>query len=262
MVLRSLARKIRSFRRPPQKDLAPVPEVGDPAPARPRVGTGNPRVIVFLRHIGCAFGEATLDRLEETARRYPDVEFLAITHGDETIATDWCAEIGLGTIKLEGSDDSVEWCHDVTDTGIRVFVDADRSLYADWGLGRAGWLHLLHPRVTIGSIKAMLAGFRDRETSGNRWQQSGMFAIDENDVVRSVHVAETADDLPNFDVAVSFLDVVDDRTASIDVVEIESEWEDLLAGVTSVTPEPADEEERQRLRTDGRGDATAHRPGE
>lgn len=240
MVFRGLVRKVRSFRRPAQRDLAPVPSVGDPAPTRPRVAGGKPRVIVFLRHIGCAFGEATLDRLEAAARAHPEVEFLAITHGREEIATDWCEEIGLGTIKLEGAGDSIEWCHDVTETGIRVFVDPDRTLYAEWGLGRAGWLHLLHPRVTIGSIRAMLAGFRDRTTSGNRWQQSGMFAVDAGGTVRSAHVARTADDLPNIEIALSFLDTsqVDEQSAddALDIIDVEEVWDGPDLGLDAVAP--------------------------
>lgn len=262
MVLRSLARKLRSFRRPPERDLASVPAVGDEAPDRPRLAPGRPRVVVFLRHVGCAFGEATLDRLASTAREHPDVEFIAITHGDPEIATDWCEQIGLGTVTLAGADASLSMCHDVTDTGIRVLVDRDRSLYAEWGLGRAGWRHLLHPRVTVGSIRAMLAGYRDRTTSGNRWQQSGLFAVDADDVVRSVHVAETADDLPNVDVAVSFLTAEHDEP--VDAPEYRAEKlvatvpDELEPAVRPVAADPASTDaEPQAVLTDGEGQRDA-----
>lgn len=263
MVLRSLARKLGSFRRPPELDLESVPTVGEEAPGRPRLAMGQPRVIVFLRHIGCAFGEATLDRLASTAREHPDVEFVAITHGDPEIATEWCEEIGLGTVTLAGADASVSMCHDVTDTGVRMLVDEDRSLYAEWGLGRAGWWHLLHPRVTVGSIRAMLAGYRDRTTSGNRWQQSGLFAVDADGVVRSVHVAKTADDLPNVDVAVSFLDGESDET--INTVERERTVTrvDTVVNTTEPSNRPVAVDpgtidvEAQAVRTDGDGQCDA-----
>jgi hypothetical protein len=57
------------------------------------------------------------------------------------------------------------------------------SLLAAWRLGRE-------------------EGVWNRPTeSGSRWQMAGNFTVDGNGKVRWVHVAETADDVPDFKIA-------------------------------------------------------------
>lgn len=207
-MIRSLWSRAVSFRRPDGPELDDVPEVGSDAPERPRVGSGRPRVVLFLRHIGCAFGETMLKDLREVSREHPEMEFIAVTHGDPEAATNWCRQLGIGTVEVErvtGETTSVEWCQDVEDSDIRVFVDPERETYAEWGLGLGGANHLLDPRVLWNLLKVHLGGSRDRESSGSRWQRAGMFAIDGEGVVRAVHTADYAGDMPDVEVATTFL---------------------------------------------------------
>lgn len=208
-MLGSLRRIVASFRRPDGPALSDVPEVGDEAPERPRVGAGRPRVVLFLRHIGCAIGEAMLKDLRDASAAHPDVEFLAVTHGDSEAATDWCRDIGVGTVEVENTLDgssSTQWCQDVEDSDIRLFVDPDRELYAEWGLGLGGANHLLDPRVFWRRLEVRFShGAYNRVPSGSRWQRAGMFAVDGDGIVRAVHVADFAGDRPDIGVATTFL---------------------------------------------------------
>ena len=208
-MLESVRQIVRSFGRPDGPELAEVPEVGSQAPARPRLGSGRPRVVLFLRHIGCAIGEAMLKDLRAASRQHPEVEFLAITHGDPEMATDWCRDIGIGTVEVENTLDdgtSTQWCMDVEDSDIRLFVDPDRELYAEWGLGLGGANHLLDPRVLWRRLKVRFThGAYNRVPSGSRWQRAGMFAVDADGIVRAVHVADFAGDRPDIGVATTFL---------------------------------------------------------
>ena len=208
-MLESVRQIVRSFGRPDGPELAEVPEVGDEAPARPRLGSGGPRVVLFLRHVGCAIGEAMLKDLREASRQHTEVEFLAITHGDPGMATDWCRDIGVGTVQVENTLDegsSTQWCMDVEDSDIRLFVDPDRELYAEWGLGLGGANHLLDPRVLWRRLTVRFShGAYNRVPSGSRWQRAGMFAVDGDGIVRAVHVADFAGDRPDIGVATTFL---------------------------------------------------------
>jgi hypothetical protein len=51
----AVARELESFKTPPQKEVAPVPRVGDKAPVSGKLNLPHdkPTVIVFLRHCGC-----------------------------------------------------------------------------------------------------------------------------------------------------------------------------------------------------------------
>lgn len=207
MVGESLWRRIRSFRRPEQPEVADIPEVGDSAPEQPRLGQGRRRVLLFLRHVGCAFGEAMLTDLRDAARRRSDIDFIAVTHGDADQATDWCRKLGIKRIRVTpvGSDESLQWCQG-KQSNLRVLVDPDRQVYAMWGLGLGGADHLLDPRVLYSLCKVHLRGSRDRDSSGTRWQRSGMFAVDSDDEVRFVHTADRAGDMPDIDAAVAEFD--------------------------------------------------------
>jgi len=51
----AVTRELQSFKTPPQKDVAPVPKIGDKAPVSEKLSLPHdkPTVIVFLRHCGC-----------------------------------------------------------------------------------------------------------------------------------------------------------------------------------------------------------------
>lgn len=211
----SLWRRLKSFRRPEQPEVAELPAVGDAAPEHPRLGRGRRRVLLFLRHVGCAFGEAMLTDLRDAARRRPGIDFIAVTHGDAEQATDWCRQLGIKRIRVTpvGSDESLQWCQG-KQSNLRVLVDPERQVYGMWGLGLGGADHLLDPRVLYSLCKVHLKGSRDRDPSGTRWQRSGMFAVDGDDVIRFVHTADRAGDMPDIEAAVAELDGESTRVAS------------------------------------------------
>lgn len=82
---------------------------------------------------------------------------------------------------------------------VRVVVDEERELYAQWGLGVGSAWHVLGPRALYGALRLGRGeGIWNRPTeSGSRWQTSGAFAIDASGTVRWAHVAASADDLPD-----------------------------------------------------------------
>ena len=242
-MMRSLWRRVTSFRRPDGPALDEVPEVGSVAPERPRVGSGRPRVVLFLRHIGCAFGESMLKDLREASREHPEMEFVAVTHGDPEAATNWCRQLGIGTVEIErvtGEPTSVEWCQDIEHADVRVFVDPEREVYAEWGLGLGGANHLLDPRVLWSVAKVHLGGSRDRVSSGSRWQRAGMFTVDADGFVRAVHTADYAGDMPDIEVATTFL-AGSSNTAAAEAVldEFERGW---VVGETDAEAREATEE--------------------
>jgi hypothetical protein len=181
------------------------------------MGAGEPRVLLFLRHVGCAFGERMLADIREAAQAFPDVQFIAIAHGEPDAATAWCEDLGFTRVHVENAGQvgtADEWCRDPDAENLRVFVDENRELYAEWGLGLGGLDHLLNPRVMASKIRARLDGFSDREPSGTRWQRAGMFAVDPDGTVRARHVSAYAGDLPDIEVAATFLDTEPVQTAA------------------------------------------------
>lgn len=207
-MLGSLWSRLASFRRPEGPEPGEPPVVGDTAPERPRFAAGEPRVVLFLRHTGCAFGERMLEELRATARDNPDVTFVAVTHGAPEDATAWCEELGLERVAVSNpaADATDQWCRDPGADNLRVLVDEDRELYAEWGLGLGGLRHLLRPAVLRNLVRALRSGAKDRTPSGTRWQRAGMFGVDPDGTVRARYVADYAGDLPDISAAPSFLD--------------------------------------------------------
>jgi hypothetical protein len=90
-----------------------------------------------------------------------------------------------------------------------VIVDADRELYAKWGLGTSSAWHVLNPWsiysvYRLGKSEKIWNGPTE---SGNRWQTSGSFAVDREGVVKWARVARNADDIPDFNEALAALGI-------------------------------------------------------
>jgi hypothetical protein len=90
---------------------------------------------------------------------------------------------------------------------VTVIVDADRELYAQWGLGISNLWHVLNPWSLYSVFRlARQEKITNRPTeSGNRWQTSGSFAVEAEGVVRWSKVANAADEIPDFDEALKAL---------------------------------------------------------
>ena len=89
----------------------------------------------------------------------------------------------------------------------KVIVDADRELYAQWGLGISNTWHVLNPWSLYSVIRlARQEKIVNRPTeTGTRWQTSGSFAVDKRGLVQWASIAKAADDIPDFDEALKSL---------------------------------------------------------
>ena len=84
---------------------------------------------------------------------------------------------------------------------MHVVVDEERKIYTAWGLGVAGWGHVLNPTGLWNAYKlGKDEGIWNRPTeSGSRWQMSGSFGVDANGIVKWGQAAPSADWVPDFE---------------------------------------------------------------
>lgn len=109
---------------------------------------------------------------------------MAVSHSSSIATENWLAAIG-------GAGN------------VTVVVDPERELYAQWGLGTSSFYHVLSPSslFAVGKL-GWEEGLWNRPTeSGTRWQIGGSFAVDAECVIRWVHVASMAGDIPNLNTA-------------------------------------------------------------
>lgn len=178
----------RTFFKPSALASTPAPRVGEPAPDAP----GPPyaaggQVLVFLRHAGCPFAEATLRSLRSEAAEHPSVTAVAVGHAPSTAATAWRSKLG-------GAQ------------GIVCIDDPSRHLYSAWGLGLTDLGHFAGGDSLRTLISLAGQGIRNRHPSGTRWQRAGAFAIDAGGVVRWRHLPTHAGDLPDLAAAFAALE--------------------------------------------------------
>jgi hypothetical protein len=170
---------IQTFLRPPPLPAADPPRLdGAAPPLDATTPAGRPRVVVFLRHVGCPFAEATVRALRARPEEHPAIDWVLVSHAPEGPTSRWLAEIG-------GAG------------GARVVVDPDRSLYAAWGLGLSDLGHFLGWRSLLGVAALFRRGIKNRRPSGTRWQRAGAFAVDDGGVIRWRHLPSHAGDLPD-----------------------------------------------------------------
>ncbi|KAI1082248.1 hypothetical protein F5B20DRAFT_532706 [Whalleya microplaca] len=188
----SMNQEIESFKTPPTREVAPVPEVGSKAPVNPNLTfpSDKPTIIVFLRHCGCPFAEKTFKALTALSTTYKQVHFIAVSHSSPEATEHWVIEVG-------GNWD------------VEVVVDYERELYAQWGLGISNTWHVLSPVTLYNTIQlAKNEHIWNRPTeSGNRWQKAGAFAVDLEGVVKWAKPAASADDMPDLDAALTALGI-------------------------------------------------------
>ena len=177
---------LRTFVRPDRLPPAPLPESGRLAPALPGAppALGRPRIVAFLRHVGCPFAELTMKTLDRASDRHPEVQFLAVSQGTPAATRRWCNELQMGY-------------------GVMVVDDPTGGVYAAWGLGLTSLRHFLGLRSVCRAVSLAARGIRNRHPSGNRWQQAGTFGIDAAGTLRWIHLPEHAGDLPDVEAAVA-----------------------------------------------------------
>ena len=122
--------EIASWMFPSQLPSSPIPSIGANVPSTSQLHLpepdGNPTLLTFLRHCGCPFAEKTFLSFRATASLHPSIHFIAISHSDQSATDKWLEAIG-------GAGN------------VRVIVDKDRELFAQWGLGMCSFWHVLSP---------------------------------------------------------------------------------------------------------------------
>jgi hypothetical protein len=149
--------------------------------------------LVFVRN-DCAnlnsVAEKTFYQLRTLASKHPEVNFLAMSHSDQEATDKWLISIGG------------QW-------EVQVIVDAEREAYAQWGLPVSSTWHVLNPwsLYSVYQLGKQENIWNKPTESGNRWQTSGSFAIDERGVVRWNRVSQSADEIPDFKMALESIGV-------------------------------------------------------
>jgi hypothetical protein len=175
----------RTFLRPEPLEIAPRPRVGQRAPELDGLLGDRPVAVTFLRHVGCPFAEATFRQLRERAQVDDQVRFVAVSHAPEAQTRRWCSAVA-------GDPGAVE-----------LVFNADRSLYARWGLGTSSLSHFMGLRSLSAVSRLAREGIRNRHPVGTRWQSAGTFAVDAEGVVRWLHIPAHAGSLPDLKAAAS-----------------------------------------------------------
>ncbi|GAB0145636.1 hypothetical protein EsHS_00006062 [Epichloe bromicola] len=206
---------------PPPVAVGRVPRIGDVAPLdRDRkldIGGGKRVIVVFLRCVGCAFAQKTFLSLRALANRYRgQINCIAVSHSSEQATRKWVDLLGGA------------WA-------VQVLVDEHRAIYAAWGLGTANMWHLFNPTTQVqgwkekgwlgervaealqrrGTVQSNATGNgnkngpaptvadEDDEAAstvlGNKWQESGAFAVDGRGTVIWGGKAMRADDVMDLD---------------------------------------------------------------
>jgi len=113
-----------------------------------------------------------------------------VSHSDQEATDKWIIAVGG------------EW-----DT--HVIVDAEREVYAQWGLGVSSAWHVLNPwsMYSVWKLGKQENIWNKPTESGSRWQTSGSFAVDSQGTVRWAKVAKAADEIPDFNEALTTLGI-------------------------------------------------------
>ncbi|KAJ7203956.1 hypothetical protein B0H12DRAFT_1225574 [Mycena haematopus] len=193
--------ELNSFWVPQAKPTQPPPAVGSKAPSSDRLHLpnpdGRPTIITFLRHCGCPCVTGTV-AAKPTSRR-KDIQSPP-RHGRthprhllrRGIAQRRKRDCPLGRRRRRRR--------------VEILVDADRDIFALWGLGFVSRAFLSPSGLWAVYRLGKDEGIWNRDTeSGNRWQTSGSFAVDGEGMVRWGGPMQRAHEIPNFEEAVKIL---------------------------------------------------------
>lgn len=139
----------------------------------------QPRLVVFLRHLGCTFcREALADLAERRSSIEAEGTGIVLVH----MAPDEMAEAFLKGYGLEG---------------LPRVSDPEKVLYASFGLRRGSPLQLFGPKVWWRGFVATLGGHKVGKLVGDGFQMPGVFLVRDGKVDRAFR-HETAGDRPDY----------------------------------------------------------------
>ena len=177
--------ELRTFDRP-ERPQDPPPSIGERAPT---VFGSHPRLIVFVRHVGCPFAEATVRDLDLWRRRLPALPMAVISQGDEMRLKSWLQEIGAAGLVEPKS-----------------VVQADEETFRAWRIPVTSAAHFLGPRSLGGVLRLAVRGIRNRYPAGSRWRSAAAFVTDSGGHIVWRHLPAHAADLPDLSEAVRRLE--------------------------------------------------------
>jgi len=163
--------------KPAEQTLKPMPSVGDKVPASLWLKKGSINIVAFLRHTGCPFAEQMIKHLADLAVSYPNINVVAVSHGNKKVTLDWLKGFGLTS-------------------NLQTIFDEPRIQYGEWGVGYGTFKQFLNPMMTVNLIRLWGRGIRNREASGTRWQQQAVFLVDPEGGLMYRHIATHAGDVP------------------------------------------------------------------
>ncbi|KAL0489992.1 HTH-type transcriptional regulator y4qH [Acrasis kona] len=179
-----------------------VPKVGDQASKDERLALSKKSIVAFVRHCGCPFAEKTTSWLLEISASHPSLDIIVITHANEQDSKDW-----LDLVEKNAIDSGKK----VDKNSIKMVCDPDRTLYHKWGIGSLPTLGSMFGSGVMNELSELKdkEGIQNTETKAGsaRWQNSGSFAVDDNQIIKWAHVAKDAADVSNFNEALQSLDV-------------------------------------------------------
>lgn len=140
--------------------------------------------------------EAAYLKMRTAAAKHPDINFITVSHSDQQSTEKWLKAVN-GSDSGSGSDGS----------SVTMIVDADRQIYAKWGLGIVSWGHILNfaGLTSIWKLGIEEGIFKRPVESGNRWQSAGSWAVDAEGYVRWGRGAVRVDDMVDIEAAVGAL---------------------------------------------------------
>ncbi|KAK9895090.1 hypothetical protein P389DRAFT_172668 [Cystobasidium minutum MCA 4210] len=169
-------------------------EIGDTPPASPLQIPDGKSVLLFTRHMGCPFCEKEIRHLVELAKQPENssITFVIITH---SVSTHQLYEFINNELKV-----------DPLPSNITLFGDAERKVYAAYGLGELSLLNVINRDI----LKQVMdlknnEGIANRLTRGTRWQTNGAYAISSDRKITYKHVGKDSSDMADLKAAIKTL---------------------------------------------------------
>lgn len=159
--------------RPKKQAISALVVVGQTVPQSSALAASERlRVVAFIRHVGCPFAENTVKQLRLWAEQHPHVAVFIVSHGNASQSTEWINTLGgLGRLRL--------------------LIDTQRELHAQWGVGFSNFWHFAGPSSLLGVAALLFKGIRNRNAAGTRWQRAALFLLNGECVLWS-HVPRSA----------------------------------------------------------------------
>ena len=136
-----------------------------------------------------AVAERAFTQFRQIAQDRPTICCIAVSHSDRPATERWLQTLGGSGV-------------------VEVVVDAERSIYAAFGLGASSFWHALNPWAAYSMVQlGREKGIWNRPTeSESRWQRAGSFAMSGDGRVKWAKPARTADEPPDFEKGVASLE--------------------------------------------------------